>query len=106
VWRGVADHRGQLAVIFPQPETLRRNVSFSPPTGAPALVRQSWDVRIRFFNAPASSPLAEPQKAIEYPLRLDPVLARIGESPPQAILDVTIDFGRELNLRRVTLSAA
>lgn len=98
-WYGIADERGQVAVVFPYP-MFTGAVGLSPPGPAPS--RQQWPTSIRAFYSPA---------ALSYPPDgTIPDLASIfrqsgagiitgGIGDPFAQIDPALAFGRELVLR-------
>lgn len=97
--RGVSDATGQLLLMFAYPEPERRTSSppgsgqASPPAAAPLF---SWDLELRVYssgNLPADQP-----PDCDVLLRQLPAQALQTISPPQPLLGLTLQFGREATL--------
>lgn len=95
--RGLADRRGQVAVVFPYPEP--SGLDGSPPSlERRALSTQSWTVDVRAFAAP--QPDAVPDRPDLCTVLTQPEATIVAESSPLTPLtDATLDYGRELVLR-------
>jgi hypothetical protein len=97
--RGIADERGEVAVLFGYPEP--PGLAGSPPAGTKRpLAATSWPVTVRAFLPRAASP----PEAGELPelcslLDQSPTTLTTTESPPRELGEATLEYGRELVLR-------
>jgi hypothetical protein len=96
--RAVADGRGRVAVIFPYPEPLPGSVSSppgAPPGGGPRLfMEETWPVRLRVFYSPRKPAAQVP--ALEEVLNQTPATILNALSPPVALPELRVAFGKEL----------
>jgi hypothetical protein len=91
--RGLADERGQVAVIVPYPEPSAAAVS-PLAGGTRRLAEERWDVTVRcFYDRP--SPPEEPPELCRV-LEQAPAFVDLDASPPEAL---QLAFGRDLVLR-------
>jgi hypothetical protein len=97
--RGIADERGEVAVMFPFPRPV--GLAGSPPAGTKVpLARSTWKVAVEVL-APR---LASPPQEGELPdlcTLLDQSTATLltAASPPAELAEATLEYGRELVLR-------
>jgi hypothetical protein len=104
-YRGVADERGRVVVLFAYPEPPLHAASPSPPPGSRALSNQTWPLTLSVRYAPAAMSPPPPDPASGEP----PDLCAVLTQPPATLLasgsPVTplgtqlLAFGRELALR-------
>lgn len=101
VYRGVADARGSVVVLFPYPEPPWHGSS--PPPGSRALSDQVWtvDVAVRYSPATTSPPPGLPSQPPDLCAVLRQSSATLLEtaSPAAPLGAQTLEFGRELVLR-------
>jgi hypothetical protein len=109
VYRGVADARGTVVVLFPYPEPPWHGSS--PPPGSRALSQQQWPLTltVRYGPAYASPPLPDPAAPSAAPDLCAVLTQPAGtllavDSPHTALGSQTLAFGRELVLRTPGLS--
>ena len=97
--RGIADERGEVAVLFPYPQP--PSLAGSPPAGTRRpLSSTRWTVGVRAFVPRVASP----PEAGELPelcslLDQSPTTLTTTESPPRELGEATVEYGRELVLR-------
>jgi hypothetical protein len=97
--RGIADERGEVAVLFPYPQPA--GFVGSPPAGTKRpLASSTWTVTLHAFAPRAGSP---PEEG-ELPdlctfLDQSPATLLTTASPPTELAEATLEYGRELVLR-------
>jgi hypothetical protein len=98
IYRGVADERGSVVVLFPYPEPPWHGTS--PPPGSRALSDQTWSVSVSVrYSAAATSPPAGDPPDLCGVLTQSPATLLTTPSPPLPLGAQTLAFGRELVLR-------
>ncbi len=102
--RGLADNKGRVALMFGYPEGQRRAFNISPPGSGRGLAGQEWTLALTFFHHSAFPP----ELRADYTFRLaqPPILAWRDTSPITPVREVTLLFGRELDLGIIDLASA
>jgi hypothetical protein len=111
VWTGIADGRGQVAILFPYPLVEKLTVGSPPGSGAGTGLQQTWPVtvQVRYNPAVLGFPLANVPD-LEWPWTVTPSLKTILEdqqpatvwpdtSTPLTELPAVLTYGQELVLR-------
>lgn len=92
---GLADARGSVAVILPYPEPTA--LEASPPSRRLSLAEQTWSLDLRVLYEPASPVPALPDLCDVLGQSEATLVA--DDSPPAALTNATLEFGRELVVR-------
>lgn len=104
-YRGVADERGRVVVLFAYPEPPLHAASPPPPPGSRALANQTWPLTLAVRYAPAAMSPPAPDPASGEPPDLCAVLTQpvatllAADSPATPLGPQLLAFGRELPLR-------
>ena len=96
--RGIADERGEVAVMFPYPQPA--GFAGSPPSGTKQrLASSTWRVTVEaFMPGPASPPEEGGLPDLCTFLDQSPATLVTATSPPLELAEATLEYGRELVL--------
>ena len=98
-YRGVADHRGDVVVMFPYPRL--PGLAGSPPTGSKrTLSSTTWPITIQAYLSNVGR-VSEPNDLPDLCSFVDhvPATLSMASSPPGPLHEATLEYGRELVLR-------
>src|SRR5262249_16299064 len=99
--RGLADRRGEVAIVFPYPEP--SGLDGSPPSlERRPLSEQNWTLDIRAFASP--QPETVPVRPDLCTVLTQPEATVLATLPATPLTDATLAYGRELVLRTAPLS--